>query len=564
MQGHKATEAHIGDNGTVGLGASDGVADEATTSIPSSGGPNNVVCPFWTDLDPTATGATVHYESLGTAPDRRFIVQYTDFQVKGTSDNLTFQAILYENGEIKFQYKDMPGDGDGSSATIGIEDKDGETGIQVSHGTVYVKNEMAVLIQPRWELMFGADALAEDSSQRTLRAEGQKAAAGDHNHELPPLLANLEAVAGDELAILTWDNPQNPSITYYEYLHPGVGWTTIPGSGPDTTTYTVRGLTYGTQYNLSLRAVNSYAEGDGAGPISQVYVPVGNIAPTADAGADQTVDAGETVTLMGTGDDEFPDSLTYEWRQHLYGRTPAVTLSDTSVANPTFTAPGDVRQDYPLSFYLTVTDRRGASHVDGCWVFVRNRRPTANAGEDQTVGTGDTVTLTGSATDPDPGDTLTYIWVQTSGTTVTLSDATVVNPTFTAPDSAAILEFILIVLDSSKDVGVDRVTITVQAADQAGTVVFSAETPLVDTALTATLTDPDGSITDLTWQWARSPDYDASTETGTWTDITGATSGSYTPSTGDVTCFLRATASYTDGHGSGKTAEAISANAVTN
>ena len=66
-------------------------------------------------------------------------------------------------------------------------------------------------------------------------------------------------------------------------------------------------------------------------------------------------------------------------------------------------------------------------------------------------------------------------------------------------------------------------------AQEAGTVALSPAQPVVGAALTATLADPDGAISDATWQWASSSDWDASTGTGTWSDISGATSASYTP-----------------------------------
>ena len=52
------------------------------------------------------------------------------------------------------------------------------------------------------------------------------------------------------------------------------------------------------------------------------------------------------------------------------------------------------------------------------------------------------------------------------------------------------------------------------------------------------------------------------TEWPTWADISGATDASYTPEIGDNGNYLRATASYTDGHGSGKTEEAATDGAV--
>ena len=67
------------------------------------------------------------------------------------------------------------------------------------------------------------------------------------------------------------------------------------------------------------------------------------------------------------------------------------------------------------------------------------------------------------------------------------------------------------------------------------------------------LTDPDGEVSGTTWQWAWS-----NTRGGNYTDIDGEMSASYTPVAGDVGKHLRATASYTDGEGSGKTAQMVS------
>ena len=91
------------------------------------------------------------------------------------------------------------------------------------------------------------------------------------------------------------------------------------------------------------------------------------------------------------------------------------------------------------------------------------------------------------------------------------------------------------------------VTITVTNVDEPGAVNLSSQAPVVGTALTASLTDDDDEITEMTWQWASSDAMD-----GTFTPIEGATSSIYTPVADDVGKHLRATASYTDGEGSGK------------
>ena len=102
------------------------------------------------------------------------------------------------------------------------------------------------------------------------------------------------------------------------------------------------------------------------------------------------------------------------------------------------------------------------------------------------------------------------------------------------------------------------VTITVTNEEEAGTVTLSSVQPQVGTALTATLEDPDGVPSTVTWQWARS-----STSAGGFTNVSsGGTSASYTPVTGDVNQYLRATATYTDPQGSGKSASGVSVNPV--
>ena len=95
------------------------------------------------------------------------------------------------------------------------------------------------------------------------------------------------------------------------------------------------------------------------------------------------------------------------------------------------------------------------------------------------------------------------------------------------------------------------VTVTVGNVDEQGTVTLNPDRPLVGTALTASLTDPDGGVTGETWRWSRSDAAD-----GTFTGIGGATRASYTPVEADEGMYLKITVTYTDGHGPNKTATA--------
>ena len=95
------------------------------------------------------------------------------------------------------------------------------------------------------------------------------------------------------------------------------------------------------------------------------------------------------------------------------------------------------------------------------------------------------------------------------------------------------------------------VTINVENVDEPGAVALSSLVPQLAVALTATLTDPDGGLARVVWLWERSADQTF------WTRIDGARTESYTPVIGDLSSYLRVTASYADGHGPDKSRKAV-------
>ena len=95
------------------------------------------------------------------------------------------------------------------------------------------------------------------------------------------------------------------------------------------------------------------------------------------------------------------------------------------------------------------------------------------------------------------------------------------------------------------------ITVTVANLEERGEVVLGGRRGVLNVPLQATLTDPD-SVVSATWQWQRS-----TRRTGGWTDIAGAGSSSYTPTADDRNQYLRATVNYEDGHGTGKSAHAV-------
>ena len=165
-----------------------------------------------------------------------------------------------------------------------------------------------------------------------------------------------------------------------------------------------------------------------------------------------------------------------------------------------------------------------------------------------------------TATDANTGDMLTYTLGGTDAASFTIVETsgqlqTKAELNFEGKSS---YEVTVIATDASEASTSIPVTITVNNLEEAGTVTLTLLQPQVGTAQTATLTDPDKNPSRVSWQWAR-----GETSTGPFTNVSsGADPGSYTPVAADVDKFLRATATYDDGHGAGKSAKAVSANAV--
>ncbi|MFO0985410.1 MAG: LamG-like jellyroll fold domain-containing protein [Planctomycetota bacterium] len=208
--------------------------------------------------------------------------------------------------------------------------------------------------------------------------------------------------------------------------------------------------------------------GTGSGnTVRGIYVfdlPV-NRPPVANAGLDQVVDEGSLVQLDGSASsDPDGDYLFFQWTQF---SGPAVTISDPTAIQPTFTAPLVNAGGTTLVFQLTVDDGKAASQEELVTVTVRNVNsvPTADAGPDQTAGEGSVVTLDGANSFDEDGDPLTYQWIQTAGPVVTLSDAAAARPSFGAPlvgAEGALLTFEL-TIDDGIDVSVpDSVSITIE------------------------------------------------------------------------------------------------------
>ena len=243
-------------------------------------------------------------------------------------------------------------------------------------------------------------------------------------------------------------------------------------------------------------------------------------------------------------DHETKDSYTVE-----------VSVSDGKDANGN----ADTADDASIRVTITVTDENDAPAFSA---EPDTRTIPENTPADQNIG------APVGATDPDSGDTLTYTLggddadsftvISTSGQLQTKAELDhETKPTYTVTVSVRDSKDAGGNTDSATDDTV-AVTITVTNVEEPGTVTFSNPTPQARIELTASLEDPDEIVTgSIVWQWAIKD-----TSGSNFGNVAGAIQASYTPDDNDVDKHLRATATYTDGHGENKTAQGEPGNAV--
>jgi hypothetical protein len=150
--GQAYSTAYVSSNGFLTLGSNAGATAPLNAAIPATATPNGVIAPFWDDLYPGASGS-VHAAVSGAAPNRTLYVEWFNVPhfTLSSSGTVTFEAIVKENGDVRYQYLDTsfeptgnPAWNAGGSATAGVERTDGVVGRQISFNQPLLTNGRAV------------------------------------------------------------------------------------------------------------------------------------------------------------------------------------------------------------------------------------------------------------------------------------------------------------------------------------------------------------------------------------------------------------------------------------
>ena len=324
----------------------------------------------------------------------------------------------------------------------------------------------------------------------------------------------------------------------------------------------------GTEGKQIARSVDENAKG------AQVGKPI--TAKDDDDALLYKLDDGSTATV-GT-DNSIDETALYKIDE----RTGQITTKEELDANASDDTDDD---EVTHTVRVTVTDPSGASALVSVVITVNNVNdapvfPTAapktlwvNENEtDETLRTTDAVTgpevsgVAYVATDDDAGDTsFTYSVGGADKGSFSISNAGVLtveadhDPDYEKQKEYSIT---LMVEDDEFAMGKVDVTVKVRDAEDAGKVEFNVREPQAGKSVLATLSDQDGVVGTVTWQWARQVETSANVcpdaGGGGWDVITGATSANYTPKAGlitvaddddgDVNACLQVTAMYKDGY----------------
>jgi hypothetical protein len=161
FNGHTYTQVNISSNGVLYFEDKNN-AEYDNTGIPHTDAPRKheviveSIYPYWDDMNlgsaNDGTHGKIEYDTLGSAPDRHFVVSWEG--VSHYSDTTTytgsysFQVVLYENGGIRFRY-----DSNSSSDTDGTSNGGATIGVQEDHNH-YDQDSNNTAIDPTEDILY--------------------------------------------------------------------------------------------------------------------------------------------------------------------------------------------------------------------------------------------------------------------------------------------------------------------------------------------------------------------------------------------------------------------------
>ena len=195
--GNTFTEFRVSTNGFISFTSSATAFSNAT--LPSTSAPENMIAPFWDDLNLNAAGSgDIYYEVI----HGDLVVMYDNVMPYSSANSgagpFSFEVILSPTGRITMQYLSV-GTG-ASSYTVGIQDGTGTIALQMAYNALYLHDNMVV------EIRTPINWLTVSPLAGTVPAGGSLDLAVDFN------AAGLAVGLHDGQFLVLSDDPATPSV----------------------------------------------------------------------------------------------------------------------------------------------------------------------------------------------------------------------------------------------------------------------------------------------------------------------------------------------------------------
>jgi hypothetical protein len=270
----------------------------------------------------------------------------------------------------------------------------------------------------------------------------------------PPVVAPIadQTVSeGSPVALTVSATGPEPGETLTYSLDPGApagaaidpstgAFTFTPDDGPATFSVTVRVTDNGLPPLSSTRTFD---------------IAVNNVAPTATLVAPAGGVEGSPITVALTNPSDPSQADTEAGFQYAFDLGSGYGAFGAA-SSASFTPP----DEGTYTVRAKVRDKDGGVSEYAAQVVVANAPPVADAGPAQTVNEGDTVTLTGSFTDPGTLDAHTFLWHVTASNGQVIADGTGTTFTF-VPNDDGTYTAAFTVTDDDGGVGTDTAVVTV-------------------------------------------------------------------------------------------------------